>query len=80
MSNNRNAEEVHGCIVCARLFNVLSVYTPEGNFVDCTVMSPGGHCLSYESRPLVACDSHSSAEIDEAFKRWLSRNEDLREK
>ena len=42
-SENINVVEMHGCIVCARLFNILVVYTPDGRLVDCTVTSPGGH-------------------------------------
>ena len=34
-SENKNAVEMHGCIVCARTFNVLAVYTPDGRLVDC---------------------------------------------
>ena len=73
MSENKNAVERHGCIVCARVFNILAVYTPDGRLVDCTVTSPGGHCVPDE-RPLVACDTHSVAEIETAYQRWQSRN------
>jgi hypothetical protein len=75
MSENKNVVEIHGCIVCARVFNVLAVYTPEGRFVDCAVTSPGGHCVPNDRQPLVACDSHTPDEIDVAHQRWLSRNE-----
>jgi hypothetical protein len=71
---NKNVVEIHGCIVCARIFNVLAVYTPEGRMVDCTVTSPDGHCLPDERRPLVACDTHTAGEIEIAYKRWESRN------
>lgn len=74
MSKNRTASEIHGCIVCARLFNVLSIYAPDGKLVDCTVTSPGGHRLVDEQHPLVACNRHSSAEIDNAYGRWQARN------
>lgn len=72
MSENRKAVEIHGCIVCARLFNILAIYAPDDRLVDCTVTSPGGHRVPDERRPLVACDSHSVAEIDTAYKRWKS--------
>ncbi len=75
MSDNKNAVEIHGCIVCARLFNVLAVYTPDGRLVDCGVTSPGGHCVSNEGKPLVACDTHTEDEIESAYKRWQSRND-----
>ncbi|MGD0613232.1 MAG: hypothetical protein ABSB41_17170 [Anaerolineales bacterium] len=69
MSESTNAVEMHGCIVCAKVFNILVVYTPDGRMVDCTVTSPGGHCVPDE-RPLVACDTHTAREIENAYKRW----------
>jgi hypothetical protein len=74
MSENKPVVEVHGCIVCARIFNILAVYTPDGKLLDCTVSSPGGHCVPDERRPLVACDTHIAGEIETAYKRWKSRN------
>jgi hypothetical protein len=76
MSENKPIVEVHGCIVCARIFNILAVYTPDGNLLDCTVTSPGGHCVPGERRPLVACDTHTAAEIETAYKKWKSRTLD----
>ena len=72
MSENKNVVEIHGCIVCARIFNILAVYTQDGKLVDCTVTSPGGHCVPDERRPLVACDTHTAGEIETAYKRWQS--------
>jgi hypothetical protein len=69
MSENKIVDEIHGCIVCARLYNVLVVYTPEGKLLDCTVTSPGGHIVPDERRPLVACDTHTAKEIEPAYKR-----------
>ncbi len=76
MSDNKNEVEMHGCIVCARVFNILAVYSPDGKLVDCTVTSPGGHCVTDKQRPMVACDTHKEGEIDAAYKRWLSRNDE----
>ncbi|NQU29126.1 MAG: hypothetical protein HQ525_00500 [Anaerolineae bacterium] len=75
MSENINKAEIHGCIVCARLFNVLAVYTPDDTLVDSSVTSSGGHCVPDDDQPLVACNSHTPDEIDAAHKRWQSRNE-----
>jgi len=72
MSENKNVVEIHGCIVCAKLFNLLVVYTPEGKLLDCTVTSPGGHVVPDERRPLVACDAHTAKEIETAYKRRQS--------
>ena len=71
---NINVVEMHGCIVCARTFKVLAVYTPDGRLVDWAVTSPGGHCVPGEGQPLVACDSHTTEEIETAYQRWQSRN------
>ena len=65
---------MHGCIVCARTFNVLAVYTPDGRLVDCKVTSPGGHCVPGEQQPLAACDTHTAGEIETAYQRWKSRH------
>jgi hypothetical protein len=75
MSDIKNAVEIHGCIVCARVFNVLAVYTPDGRLVDCAVTSPGGHCVPNEEQALVACDTHTAEDIEAAYKRWQSRND-----
>ena len=72
MSENKNVTEIHGCIVCAKLFNILVVYTSEGKFLDCTVTSPGGHIVPDKRRPLVACDSHTTEEIKSAYNRRQS--------
>ena len=66
---------MHGCIVCARIFNILVVYTPDGRLVDCTVTSSGGHIVPDEGQPLVACNTHTAEEIEAAYKRWQSRND-----
>jgi hypothetical protein len=73
MSKNKNVVEIHGCIICAKLFNILVVYTPEGKLLDCTVTSPGGHIVQDENRPLVACDTHTAEEIESAYKRRQSQ-------
>jgi hypothetical protein len=71
-SENVNVVEMHGCIVCAKVFNILAVYTPDGKLVGCTVTSPGGHRVTDERHPLVACDIHTAGEIETAYKKWQS--------
>ena len=73
-SENKNVVEMHGCIVCARIFNILAVYTPDGRLVDCAVTTPGGHRVFDEQRALVACNTHTAAEVETAYIRWQSRN------
>ena len=72
MSENKNVVEMHGCIVCAKLFNVLAVYTAEDKLLDCTVTSPGGRIVQDQHKPLVACDTHTPGEVDSAYTRWKS--------
>jgi len=76
VSKNTNTVETHGCIVCARLFTILAVYTPDGRLMDCAVTSPGGHRVMDERQPLVACDTHPAWKIEIAYKRWQSRNDE----
>jgi hypothetical protein len=71
-SENRTVVEIHGCVVCAKLYNILVVYTPEEKLLDCTVTSPGGHIVPDESRPLVVYDSHTKVEIESATNRRQS--------
>lgn len=73
-SENRNIVEMHGCIVCAKIFNLLVVYSPDGKMVDSIVTSPGGHRVQNERQPLVACDEHPPEKIEAAYKRWQSKN------
>jgi hypothetical protein len=75
MPETKNVVEIHGCIVCARVFNILAVYTPDGKLVDCAVTSPGGRCVLDEGQPLVACETHTAEDIEAAYKRWQSRND-----
>jgi hypothetical protein len=74
MAENKNAVEIHGCIVCAKLFNILAVYAPNGRLLNCTVTSPGGRIVPDEKRPLAACNTHTAEEIETAYKRWRGRN------
>jgi hypothetical protein len=74
MSENQKKVEMHGCIVCAKIYNVLAVYSLDGGLVSCTVTSPGGHILPNRHRPLVACDIHTAEQVKSAYKRWQSTN------
>jgi hypothetical protein len=73
MSENKKIVEMHGCLVCGRLFNVLAVYTSYGKLVDWTVTSTGARAVPNQEQPLAACDYHTTDEIEAAYKRWKSR-------
>ena len=60
--------EMHGCIVCGKLYNLYVVYDSEGKYLGSRVMSGGGHEVKGAGRPLVACDTHSEAEIARAVE------------
>jgi len=69
MSDNENRTEQHGCVVCGKNYSMLVVYSPDGKMIDCTPLSPGGHRIKDPHEPLVACDTHTQAEIDAALVR-----------
>ena len=69
MSENTNKVEQHGCIVCGKIHTLLVVYTPSGKLFGCTVTSPDGRVVPDNIRPLVACNSHSSMEVDDALEQ-----------
>jgi hypothetical protein len=80
MTENKNITERHGCIVCAKIYDMLVVYAPDGRFLDCTVTSSGGKRVPDATRPLVACTTHSAGEIDEAVAgRYPGRQQDEEE-
>jgi len=77
MSENKVKGEIHGCIVCGRLYQLYVVYNASGRFLDLKVMSPDGMEVPDSRRPLVACRRHSQAEVDAALARaGSSREED----
>jgi hypothetical protein len=60
--------EMHGCIVCGKLYNLYVFYDAEGNYIGSKVMSAGGHEVNGAGRPLVACDTHSDADVARAVE------------
>ena len=64
---NTDAVEVHGCIVCGKVYNMLVIYGPDGKLIDCAVTSPGGRVVRDIDRPLVACKKHKESEIEAAL-------------
>ncbi len=61
--------EVHGCIVCGKLYQLYVVHDAEGNYIGSKVMTPGGKEVKGYGRPLVACERHTPAEIERAAER-----------
>lgn len=69
MNEQHTRGEMHGCIVCGRLYQLYVVYDANGKFVDCKVMSAGGKRVIDQQRPLVACEKHSQEQIEAALRR-----------
>lgn len=69
MSDNQARGEMHGCIVCGKLYQLYVVYDPSGRYMGCTVMTPGGRVVQNPKRPLVACEKHSEKEVEAAVER-----------
>ena len=67
--------EMHGCIVCGKLYQLYVVYNSDGKFIGSKVMSAGGKEVKDENRPLVACEKHTEEEIVRAVKRVFGSQE-----
>lgn len=66
MSETKAKGEMHGCIVCGKLYQLLIAYDSNGKYIGSKVMSGGGKEVKGANRPLVACEKHSDAEIQRA--------------
>jgi hypothetical protein len=69
MAQTHTRGEMHGCIVCGRLYELYVVYDSKDSFVDSKVMTAGGRKVTGQGRPLVACERHSDDEISRAVRR-----------
>lgn len=61
--------EMHGCVVCGKLYQLYVVWDAQNKYVDAKVMSEGGKLVRDVNRPLVACEKHTDAEIESAVAR-----------
>jgi hypothetical protein len=69
MSDPTAKGEMHGCIVCGKLYQLYVVHDSEGNYMGSKVMTAGGKAVEGYGRPLVACEKHSPEEIARAVNR-----------
>lgn len=69
MTEKQSRNEMHGCIVCGKLHQMLVVYNEDGTLFDLKVMSDDGKKVSHPTRPLVACEKHTKEEIEAAIAR-----------
>jgi hypothetical protein len=69
MTEKKITTEMHGCIVCGKLYQILVVRDAQGKFTDAKMMSAGGRVVSYAHRPLAACEEHTAEEVESAVQR-----------
>ena len=69
MSDVKGKNEMHGCIVCGKLYSLVAAYDANGKYIDSRVMSAGGKVVKGVKRPLVACETHSGEEIERAVEK-----------
>lgn len=76
MSEPMAKGEMHGCIVCGKLYQLYVAFDSNGNYIGSKVMSAGGKEVQGAGRPLVACETHSEAEIGRAVANVYGRQHD----
>ena len=76
MSETKAKTETHGCIVCGKLYQMLAVYDPGGEYIGSKVMSVGGKEVTLIDRPLVACERHTDEEIKRAVDRVYGKHDE----
>ena len=73
MSETKAKGEMHGCIVCGKLYQLLIAYDSNGKYIGSKVMSAGGKEVKDATRPLVACEKHTEKEIERAVERVFGK-------
>jgi len=76
MTENKTMGEMHGCIVCGKLYQLYVIYDPAGKYIGSKVMSAGGKEVKDSTRPLVACEKHTDKEIERAVERVFGKQQD----
>ena len=69
MAEKKAKGEMHGCIVCGKLYQLIVAHDSSGNYIGSKVMSGGGQEVKGYGRPLVACESHTAEVIKRAADR-----------
>ena len=75
MSETKAKGEMHGCIVCGKLYQLLVAYDSNGKYIGSKVMSAGGKEVPGTNRPLVACEKHSDKAIERAVARVYGKQD-----
>jgi hypothetical protein len=79
MSDPKAKGEMHGCIVCGKLYQLYVAHDSNGNYIGSKVMSAGGREVKYKDRPLVACEKHTNEEIERALTRIFGTTDEEEE-
>ena len=69
MTETYTKGEMHGCIVCGKLYQLYVVTDADRKFIDAKLMSAGGRLVPHSQRPLVACESHTDEQVEFAVER-----------
>ena len=75
MTDSTTKGEMHGCIVCGKLYHLYVVYDAQGNYMGSRVMSGGGREVQGAGRPLVACETHGPTEVEMAVERVYGKHQ-----
>ena len=73
MTENKAKGEMHGCIVCGKLYQLYVIHDTTGKYLGSKVMSAGGKEVKNSTRPLVACEKHTDKEIERAVERVFGK-------
>lgn len=76
MSDTKAKGEMHGCIVCGKLYQLYVVHDSQGKYIGSKIMSAGGNEVKGYGRPLVACERHTKEEIERAVDRVYGKQMD----
>jgi len=78
MTEKYTKGEMHGCVVCGKLYQLYVVTDASGKYMDAKVMSAGGKLVPHAQRPLVSCEAHTQEQVDLAVQRayGLRKDED----
>lgn len=76
MSETQGKVEMHGCIVCGKLYQLVVAYDTNGGYIGSKVMSAGGREVKGANRPLVACEKHTDEEVERAVNRVYGPNKE----
>ena len=68
--------EMHGCIVCGKLYQLYVVHDENGKYIGSKVMSAGGREVTGANRPLVACEQHAGEEVERAVNRVYGKQDE----